>query len=179
MAKKITMTKKKNSKRQRLTVRERKFIMGLADGKSQTQAAKDAGYSKKTAYSIASEKLKKPDIQQSLQALMETRGLSDDRLLSVVEDGLQAQKAIGYLHQYKKGEDGRVEGVKPDEVMSNDFIEYPDHSTRHKYLVTALELRGHIKKVNGDQIIQIFVTQEGVEAKRAKIDRAKEAGIIR
>lgn len=34
------------------------------------------------------------------------------------------------------------------------------------------------KRNNGDQLVQIFVTKEGVEAKRAKIARGREAGII-
>lgn len=42
-----------------LTPRQRKFIKGLAEGKSSTQTAIDAGYSTKCARAIASEILQK------------------------------------------------------------------------------------------------------------------------
>lgn len=55
------MTEKK------LTVKQKKFVKAVASGKSATQAAIKAGYSKKTAYSIANENLKKPEIKQALE----------------------------------------------------------------------------------------------------------------
>ena len=50
------MTEKK------LTVKQQKFAKAAAASKSATEAAIKAGYSKKTARSIASENLTKPNI---------------------------------------------------------------------------------------------------------------------
>lgn len=162
-----------------LNVRERKFFRNLGSGMSGAKAAREAGYSAKCAAEIAYENLRKPHIQKSLQDLMKDRGLDDNQVLSDLTEGLKATKVIGYLHDYSRDGDGKVRKCQPDEVISNEFIEVPDWANRHKYLQTELELMGYIKlKTNGDQIVQIVVSQEGVEAKRAKISRAKTAGIL-
>ena len=55
------MTEKK------LTVKQQKFAKAAAASKSATEAAIMAGYSKKTARSIASENLTKPNIQKAVE----------------------------------------------------------------------------------------------------------------
>ena len=55
------MTEKK------LTVKQQKFAKAVAASKSATEAAIKAGYSKKTAGAIASENLKKPNIQKAVE----------------------------------------------------------------------------------------------------------------
>jgi len=63
----------------------------LLDGNG-TQAAIRAGYSAKTAYSIASENLRKPDIQQAIaerqRQLAEKRQWDRERLVSEAESNL-------------------------------------------------------------------------------------------
>ena len=51
-----------------MTERQKQFVeeLILLKGRNQTQAANNAGYSPKTAYSIASENMKKPEIQEYL-----------------------------------------------------------------------------------------------------------------
>lgn len=63
----------------KLTPRQRKFV-DLYEGNA-TKAAIQAGYSKKTAYSIGQENLKKPEIIKALQerAKKETAPLVGDR----------------------------------------------------------------------------------------------------
>lgn len=50
------------------TMKERKLVQWVIAGKSKTQAAKDAWYSAKTAYSIWPEVLKKPEVQALIEA---------------------------------------------------------------------------------------------------------------
>jgi hypothetical protein len=63
------------------------------------------------------------------QALME-KYIPDEKLQEVLEEGLRADKVISAV----------IVGSKANE-NTNDFIEVPDHPTRHKYLDTALKLK--------------------------------------
>lgn len=96
-----------------ITPRKRKLIKGIVDGKTQRQSAIDAGYSPKSAESQASQILKDPKVQQSLQDMMDEAGLSNDILLS---------KHVELLHA-KRGE-------------------VPDYQTQTKALEMALKLKG-------------------------------------
>ena len=50
-----------------LTERQKKFAIGVAQGKTYTQAALDAGYSEKTAASTGSENMKKTNILEAVE----------------------------------------------------------------------------------------------------------------
>ncbi len=51
----------------KLTVKQKKFVKAIAAGKSGTEAAIKAGYSKKTAYSIANQNMKKLEVKDALE----------------------------------------------------------------------------------------------------------------
>lgn len=51
----------------KLTTKQKKFVKAVASGKSGTEAAIKAGYSKKVAGVQACENLKKPNIQEALE----------------------------------------------------------------------------------------------------------------
>ena len=57
--------------KQGLDKRERKFVAGVVEGKSLTQAAKDAGYAKSTAEKKASAMLRRPLVQSELTKAFE------------------------------------------------------------------------------------------------------------
>ena len=65
-----------------LTKRQQAFVEHyLANGFNATKAAKDAGYSEKTAYSIGSENLRKPEIASHVRARMKALTMSADEAL--------------------------------------------------------------------------------------------------
>lgn len=70
---------------ERLTDRQKRFVSEYLIDLNATQAAKRAGYSQKTAYSIGQENLKKPEIQSAIQAEMDKRAkrteITQDRVL--------------------------------------------------------------------------------------------------
>lgn len=136
-------------KKQKLSEKERKTIKGIVKGKPVSRAMRDAGYTPKTASVKCVEKAKK--FAPTIQALMEKRGLTDDRLLDVLDDGLKANKVISCnIVALDK------EGMKDADSMTKDFIDVEDHPTRHKFLDTALKLKGHMKD-NEDKNQQITV----------------------
>jgi hypothetical protein len=124
----------KKKKSERLKIRERKFIKAILDGKCPTDAMREAGYAENTALYKSGEKLKK--VKSTIQQLMEKRGLTDDRLLEVLEQGLESKKVIAANIIAPNGE-----GMKDANSLTKDFIEVEDFATRHKYLDTALKLK--------------------------------------
>lgn len=125
-----------------LTMKQQLYKKYRLEGMCKAAAALAAGYSHATAYHHTS----KIEAGVKLAHFIESRGLHDRAIAQHVHDGLMATKIIGYLHTYKKDEDGRVEKISPDEVVSNEFIEVPDWSARHKYLETILEVMGKTSK---------------------------------
>lgn len=73
----------KDNGKLKLNERQEKFCLEIFSGKSATKAAKDAGYSSKTAYSIGHENLKKPEIQARIQEL--NKEATDAAVMDVIE----------------------------------------------------------------------------------------------
>ena len=69
----------------RLTEKQARFVSEYLVDLNATEAAKRAGYSEKTAYSIGFENLKKPEIQEEIQDAMDNRAkrtmITQDKVL--------------------------------------------------------------------------------------------------
>lgn len=92
-----------------------------------TQAVIDAGFKHKNrdvASTIGWQQLKK--LRPHIADVMEMRGIDDTRLSKVLDDGLQATK---------------IEMVK-DAEGNQKFGMVTDHYIRHKYMETALKVKG-------------------------------------
>lgn len=89
------MPKRRNDKngKPKLTPRERLFVEYVAQGKSLTQAALDAGYSPDYAGQIGSENYKKPEIESAVQARVSAVAATTDEVLSVLAMHLRADVA--------------------------------------------------------------------------------------
>jgi len=107
-----------------LTVRQQKFVTGYLEGKPITAAATDAGYAPTTAARGATELLKSPRVRSVIQQAMEKAGITDDRLATVINEGLEATKAT---HIVIKGQIHTVES--------------PDWAARHRFADMVLRLR--------------------------------------
>ena|SRR3990167_5653298 len=55
--------------------------------------------------------------------LLEESGITDQKLSNKLDEGLEATKLV---------------------IYGQEVIEPPDHNSRHKYLETALKLKGHL-----------------------------------
>lgn len=130
MAKAVKKEPAKDKKPRPLTVKQKKLIKGVVEGKSQKQAAIDAGYSPTHAESAASHELNKTQVKATLQELMESHGLDDASLLKVHAEMIQATKVISAV------------GGKDAGAASMDFIDVPDWQARAKGVEMAYKLRG-------------------------------------
>jgi len=118
--------KAKGSRPRPLTVKQRKLVKGIVDGKTQKQAAKAAGLNE----SYASQILNEPKVKATLQDLMEHMGLSDGHLLKAHAEMIQATKAVSVI------------GGKGAESGSVEFVDVPDWQARGKGLEMAYKLKG-------------------------------------
>ena len=86
---------------------------------------------------------------KGFENILKKAGISDNRLATRLSEGLDSVKVVGYLNNKVKGA----------EKVSDEFVEVPDMYARHKYLLTALELKGHLRKDKegeGTKIINII-----------------------
>ena len=109
----------------RASIKERKLVQGVLQGKSVRQAAKEAGYAESTANVKSYGILKRPRVQSLLTDALERAGITPDRLAHVLAEGLQATKVI-------KTQDGRKE--------------VPDHRIRLEAYEQATKAYGFVPK---------------------------------
>lgn len=93
-----------------------------------------AGYSPHTAVAPQKNLISQPGFQE----LMEKAGVTDAQIAERLADGLDAMS-------YIKVE--RVEGVGKSRIKTEEVRAVPDLNIRHKYLETAVKLKGHEKFV--------------------------------
>jgi phage terminase small subunit len=128
-----------------LTVRQRRFISGLAEGKNQTQAALDAGASPKSAHVWASQTMRNPNVQETFAELLDRKGLSDERLAEIHAENLAATKVVAVARNMQ----GQI----------TEVLEKPDFSVRQRAVKDAWVLRGRIgsNDEEGGQPVQINI----------------------
>lgn len=118
----------------------------LENGGNVSKAMKESGYS--DAMAKNPQKLTQ---SQAFQHYMEQSGVTDKKLADVLKDGLEANKTI-------------VMGKE----SSESFVDIqPDHPTRHKYLETALKIKG-IGKDDGNNLALHFHSHQAEQ--KAKYD---------
>jgi hypothetical protein len=120
----------------KLSPLERKAVEGVLQGKSQTQAMLDAGYSEGMSHKQQKRVFERDRVQGAIVAAMEDMGVDVERLVMVLRDGLGAERVM----VSKNG--GR--------------LSTPDHAVRHKFLQTALELRGDYPVKEERQITETY-----------------------
>lgn len=99
----------------------------VGNGGNVTKAMVDAGYSEKTAHTPS-----KLTDSKAFNELM-AEAITDQKLIKVIDEGLTATKTF---------------------AIDESLVETPDHATRHKFLETALKVKGAFKAetTNGNNI---------------------------
>lgn len=68
----------------KLTAKQKEFCKEYVKDLNATQAALRAGYSEKTAYSVGSENLRKPELKSEIQRLLQEKHLGADETKSII-----------------------------------------------------------------------------------------------
>lgn len=128
----------KRTNKPAITVKQRKYIRGVMAGKSKYQAAVEAGYAENTA-NDPSRNVEKQGVKEELNRALEKAGITTQRIADKVNEGLEAKKTT-FLGQ---GE-------------NSTFMESPDHAIQHKYLETAIKLKGIDREVGMPAALNFF-----------------------
>lgn len=139
---------KVKQKRPPKTIKERKWAKRTLETGDGTLAAEEIYdvSSHESARAISSQNFSK----LTLVPLMDEKGITDERLMDVLDEGLAATKTISTRVITKKGEMAEADS------RTDDFIDVPDYDVKHKYLKTALELKGHLND-RGNTNVQVNV----------------------
>lgn len=112
-----------------LTDKQLKYAMARADGESKEASIKVAGYSGDASPTQIE---RSGNLRKALQIAMEQAGLTTDILAQKLANGIEAKKHLFY--SFKGG------------VVDERIVE--DHEIQHKYVRTALEVRGDLSEGN-------------------------------
>lgn len=127
----MTATQKKLRK-----MKDIKLAQVVVDtGANLTQAARRVGLTPQAVQ----KRFHNPEFQSVMTKALEKAGISDTILAKKIKEGMSA--------------------TKPVQVGSGEYATYEtidDHPTRHKFIVTALQVKGHIK-TTGDVNTQVNV----------------------
>lgn len=118
-----------------LTPKEKKMIQGIVAGKSQERAAIDAGYAESTARGKAYAVLQRPLVRSALTEAFERMGVTYEKILKPVADGLNAEKIIAQR---------KIETL---DGSTTETITVPDHAIRLAAHDRAIALYGAVPKV--------------------------------
>lgn len=131
-------------KRKRPTAKQRKLIEqipAIVSGKKTKKAALlEAGYSENVADKQAEEVLGSAGVRDVLLKAMDKAGATIEKVAQAIGEGLTATKMHGVGGMMMSFDKGKDDKMKPSGIGHTE-IEVPDFATRHKYVVTALEVR--------------------------------------
>jgi hypothetical protein len=133
-------------KRPPRTLKEKKFAKKYLELGNATEAAMQVYNvaSRESAGAIAGENLKK----LTFTDILEKHGVTDDKLASVLLDGLEANRTISTISG-KEANGGTV-----------DFVDVPDYAVRHKYLETGLKVKNKFPTNDGTTVdIKVLLAQ--------------------
>lgn len=116
-----------------MTERQKRFVEELIilKGRNQTQAAINAGYSEKTAYSIASENMRKPEIQEYLSK--RKKELEEELRQALFFDALEAKEIMEGImkNPYAMNKDKLI--------AARDFLDRAGFGSTQKHEVEVTE----------------------------------------
>lgn len=126
-----------------LKVKEAKLVKAKAKGKTHKEAYVEAGYAPTTDNGMAvntNKVLNRPHVQEALQAEMAKQGITLEKIIKPIKDGLEAEK----VHIVGNGDQAMAEIT-------------PDHATRLKSSQMAQTILGANKNNDGGNTTNNFI----------------------
>lgn len=112
--------------------RRKKIIKSIIEGKTEKQAGIDAGLSPKTSEAQVCEILKEPEVRQTMTAMLEKAGITDEFLGKLHREQCYATKVISAI------------GGKEANGGTVDFVDVPDNTARINAMKLAYQIKGHL-----------------------------------
>ena len=132
-------------------IRAESIVKGLKSvNGNQTLLAKKQG---RTPQAV-SQQLKQPYVQKTMAELLDKSGVTDPFLSKKIKEGSEATKLV-----YVESGDALDKNGNPTKVEET----VDDFQTRHKYIETALKLKGHLSQESNKDPIQILQVFQGMD----------------
>jgi len=112
----------------KLSPRARKFIRHYSKHGNATAAAKHAFNPKNDQSAAVIGHWAIRYFKIPLTEIMDAQGITDERLMEVLDDGLNASEMV----------------IEKNGKEVTAVADAPDHKTRHRYLETGVKLKGHL-----------------------------------
>ena len=125
-----------------------------------------AGFSKTTANAQAKRTVERSMIQTPIMKALEKAGINDDHLADKIKQGLECTKVISATVIHKDN-NGKTEQI-------DDFIEVPDNPTQHRYVDTALKLKGAFPDPKIDVTVPIAVQVNVIDYSKVEIEEGEK-----
>jgi|SRR3989344_1760445 len=153
-----------------LTNRQDLFAKHYAMGKSGKQSAVLAGYSARSAETIASENLRKPEVLKKVEAILNSAGLSDEALAK------RLQKAIDAGLGQRASNADALKGIRMALELKDRF---PDNHTRMEVTQTS-EIKMELQTKTPEELQEYLEdtlkkTQEVIARLKERHSRASQA----
>lgn len=100
-------------------------------------AAIKAGYAESTACNPTQNIDSQGLVKEAMEKVMERKGLTDDYLIDKTKEGLEKAN--------------KIHGT------NDNFVEVPDYQVRHRYLETALKMKGKLELDSNKQPVNVTV----------------------
>jgi len=156
-------------KEKKLTPKEQLFISGYLIDFNATQAAIDAGYSKKTARAIATENLSKPHIQDAIKIEVD-RLLKDNRGLALRVVRECEKIAFGKISDVIGFDDDGVTLKSSDDIDTSTIESVSFDETFSK---GGMSKRKRIKLYSKEKALEILAKYTALYSDAPKIDMPK------
>jgi phage terminase small subunit len=152
----------------KLTPKQRIFVESYTtNGFNATQAAISAGYSEKTAYSIGSENLRKPEIKQAIDVLFTQHTMSAQEVLARLTD-----HARGDLGDIWDESSGQVDWSKARALGKTGLIKRIKHKTSRVTREDGTDVETFEDEVelhNPQTALQLLGKQHGLFVERSEV----------
>lgn len=138
----------------KLTLKQKRFADEYIISGNATEAAIKAGYSKKTAYSIGDENLKKPEIKTYI-----------DFRLKEIEKGkiLTLEEAYRITTSIARGEPRKLIRTNPVTGDSYEELDYPSRSDQNKALEHFYKIKGEFSEKRDISVNGLVTFKDDIE----------------
>ena len=143
---------------EKLTVKELKFVAGIIQGLSQTEACVKAGYSKNGASTQATKLMRKPSIQGEIEKQVSGQGWTPEKVIGELQDlYFKAKEAEAWA----PAKDmltllGRHVGVRKDERTTKTEVSHSFELLLDK----AKDITPEPLQINDSRTIPVYNSQE-------------------
>ena len=137
-----------------LTTRQRGFVVGKFEGKSDRRAALDAGYAPSAAENTKQKIMSRPEVRAAFRDLLDEH-VPAEKIVRCIVEGLDAVQEKFFQHE------GQI----------TETVTVPDHRVRLLFCALALKIAGwDVPPVEEDKPKEIIVRWQGEKPEWAKTD---------